>query len=281
MHAVISPLISVEELAELLAHPVAPTVLDVRWSLAAGALRSDYLASHIPGAAFIALDTDLAAPPGDGGRHPLPDPAAASRAFEAAGVQVDRPVVVYDGRDSSAAARAWWVLRWLGHSDVRVLDGGFDAWARAALPVASGEHPIEAGLFAGLPGALPVASVAEVLDAEHSGLVLVDARAGERYRGENEPIDPVAGHIPGAVNAPTLANVDKDGHFLPAPVLLDRFNDLGIGDGAQIAAYCGSGVTACHTLLALERAGIGGAKLFPESWSGWITDPDRPIATGP
>lgn len=278
-----NPLISVEELAELLAHPVAPALLDIRWSLmdpAAGHIA--YLAGHLPGAAFVSMEDDLAEHADHRGRHPLPTPTAAAAAFARAGVHTDRPVVVYDAKDSTAAARAWWMLRWLGHTDVRVLDGGFQAWERAGLPVATGTHSVEPGDFVGLPGAMPLVSVSEVLDAASSGLTLVDARAAERYRGETEPIDPVAGHIPGAVNAPTFGNVDADGHFLPAAVLADRFTSVGLspGSGSDIAAYCGSGITACHTLLAMERAGITGAALFPESWSGWITDPSRPIATG-
>lgn len=273
------PLITVEELVELLAHPIAPAVLDVRWSLNGPVGKDDYLASHIPGASFVDLDAVLAGPPGERGRHPLPDPAEAAAALRDAGVDIERPVVVYDARDSSASARAWWVLRWLGHEDVRVLDGGFAAWIRAELPVAEGTHFVPQGDFVGLPGAMPIISVGEASAVVDTGLVLVDARSAERYRGESDPVDPVAGHIPGAVSLPTLRHVDADGHFLPAAVLADQFERAGVTSGAPVAAYCGSGVTACHTVLALEIVGTQAA-LFPESWSGWITDPTRPVATG-
>ena len=274
----VRPLISVEELVELLAHPIAPAVLDVRWTLMGPPAKDAYLQSHIPGAAFVDLDSALAAPPGEQGRHPLPDPVAAAAALRDAGVDIERPVVVYDAKDSSASARAWWILRWLGHEDVRVLDGGFAAWTRAELPVAEGVHFIAQGDFVGLPGAMPIMTMEEAAVVVESGTVLIDARTAERYRGESEPIDPVAGHIPGALSLPTASHVDPDGHFLPAAVLADQFERAGVTGEAPIAAYCGSGVTACHTLLALEVAGHRGA-LFPESWSGWITDPDRPVAT--
>ena len=271
------PLITVEELVELLAHPVAPAVLDVRWSLMGPSGRESYLDGHIPGAAFVDLDEVLAGPPGAAGRHPLPDPADTAAALRAAGVDVERPVVVYDAKDSSASARAWWILRWLGHLDVRVLDGGFAAWTRAELPVAVGAHFVAEGDFIGLPGAMPVMTVEEVAGIAESDVVLVDARTEERYRGDHEPVDPVAGHIPGALNLPTLRHVDSDGHFLPTAVLADQFEMAGV-KGGRIGAYCGSGVTACHTILALEIVGHYAA-LFPESWSGWITDAQRPIAT--
>ena len=203
--------------------------------------------------------------------------------------------MVYDDGDSTIAARAWWMLRYFGHDQVRVLDGGFRAWAAAGQPVTADEPDVAAGDFAADPGHLPMLDAAGAAAVARSG-VLLDARAGERYRGETEPIDPVAGHIPGAVSAPTAGNVARDGRFLPPAGLRRRFAKLGIaagpapggaaaatapGDAAPaVGAYCGSGVTAAHEVLALTLAGIPAA-LYVGSWSGWTADPSRPVATGP
>ncbi|GAB3480925.1 sulfurtransferase [Amycolatopsis cihanbeyliensis] len=228
---------------------------------------------------FADLDTDLAAPPGAGGRHPLPDMADFEAAMRGLGVCEGHPVVCYDQRDSIVAARLWWMLRYCGHVDVRVLDGGYEAWMRAGLPVRTGdEEAARPGDFRAEPGALPVVTAEEAAAIARGGFLL-DARAGERYRGELEPIDPVAGHIPGAVSAPSIDNVDTEGYFRSAERLRERFAALGIDQEAEVATYCGSGVTAAHEVLALHMAGFR-AGLYAGSWSDWIQDPAREIATG-
>ncbi len=228
---------------------------------------------------YVDLDRELAGPAGSGGRHPLPDPEAFGAAMRRAGVAADTPVVVYDGGQGWAAARAWWLLRWTGHPNVRVLDGGLAAWtASDGALTAERVIPLE-GDFKPNPGGLGL------LDADAAALraregVLLDARAGERYRGEVEPIDPVGGHIPGALSAPTTENVGPDGRFLPADALRERFGALGASKGAPVGVYCGSGVSGAHEVLALEVAGIE-SDLYAGSWSHWCTDPSRPVATGP
>jgi thiosulfate/3-mercaptopyruvate sulfurtransferase len=271
-------LITVPELAGAMG---SFTLLDVRWRLGGPPGRELYGAGHIPGAAFVDLDGDLAAPPGAGGRHPLPATADFETAMRRAGVRDDRPVVVYDDADATAAARAWWLLRYFGHPSVRVLDGGFRAWSAAGRPVAP-PAPEQAGVsgdFTARPGHLGLLDADAAAGRARTGLLL-DARAGERYRGEVEQVDPVAGHIPGAVSAPTSENVNPDGTFKPAADLAARFAALGAVAGRPVAAYCGSGVTAAHEVLALTQAGIP-ADLYVGSWSNWITDPARPVATGP
>ncbi len=271
------------ELRELLAAGPDVAVLDVRWSLTGPPGREAYEQGHPPGAFFVDLDAELAAAPGRAGRHPLPDQGDFAAAMRRAGVGNRRAVVVYDQRDATSAARAWWLLRDCGHEDVRVLDGGYDGWVAAGLPVENGPgRPPEPGDFACSPGRLPVLSADEASALARCG-VLLDARATERYRGDAEPVDPVAGHVPGAVCAPTAANLGADGRLLPAGVLRERFARLGVEPGVEVGAYCGSGVTAAHQLLALEVAGIRGA-LWPGSWSEWVAEPgrtDRPVATGP
>ena len=280
-------LVSVGALAAELAEGPTPVLLDVRWRLGGPPGIESYRRGHLPGAVFADLDRDLAGPPGPAGRHPLPDPAAFQAAMRAAGVSQDRPVVVYDDGDATIAARGWWTLRYFGHEDVRVLDGGYRAWAGAAprsLEVTTTEPAPAPGDFIAKPGRLPVLDAAGAQAAARTGLLL-DARAGERYRGETEPADPVAGHIPGAVSAPTIGNVNPDGTFRDAAELTARFAALGAvaGHGAQggapVGAYCGSGVTAAHEVLALTLAGIPAA-LYVGSWSNWIADPARPVATG-
>jgi len=273
-------LITAPELAAALAGPQPPAVLDVRWQLGGPPGAQEYAAGHIPGAHYLDLDTELASAPGGphGGRHPLPDPQVLGAALRRAGVRADREVVVHDAANSTAAARAWWLLRWAGHRRVRVLDGGLAAWSAAGLALEQQPAPEEAGDFTPAPGALPT------LDADRAaalarGGVLLDARAGERYRGEVEPVDPRAGHIPGALSAPTAENLRADGRFLPAAALAERFAALGVKDGSEVGVYCGSGVTAAHQLLALHLAGVDGA-LYPGSWSEWSSQSDRPVATG-
>jgi thiosulfate/3-mercaptopyruvate sulfurtransferase len=193
-----------------------------------------------------------------------------------AGVTKGRPVVVYDDTSGLAAARAWWLLRHHGHDDVRVLDGGWTAWLQDGHPAESGETVVEPGDFTlSGPGTMPVVEADGVLDVD----VLIDARAAERYAGETEPVDPVAGHIPGAVNVPTTENLDERGRFRPPARLRETYARVGADTATSVAAYCGSGVTAAHDLLALDVAGISAA-LYPGSWSGWITDPERPVELG-
>lgn len=253
-------------------------MLDVRWELD-GPRRDDYLAGHIPGAAFIDLDADLAEPPGAGGRHPLPRGERFGAAMRRAGVRARRPVVVYDAATSMAAARAWWLLRYFGHPEVSVLDGGLAAWVAAGQPVASGPERLEAGDFTERAGGMPCLG-ADGAAALARRAVLLDARAPERYRGEQEPIDPVAGHIPEARNLPTAHNVDNAGRFLDPARLRAQFARAGVSQDLEVGAYCGSGVAAAHEVLALELAGFRGA-LYVGSWSDWISDPGRPVATGP
>jgi thiosulfate/3-mercaptopyruvate sulfurtransferase len=285
-------LISAGELARALSEGRPPSLLDVRWKLGGPPGEETYAAGHLPGAIFTSLDDDLAAPAGSGdtpsgGRHPLPGPDAFTAAMRCLGVRGDRPVVVYDDADSMAAARAWWLLRYFGHPSVRVLDGGFRAWAAAGLPVERGElaEAAEFGGFTAEPGHMPLLDADGAMALARDG-VLLDARAAERYRGEVEPVDPVAGHIPGAVSAPTAHNVNPDGTFRSPGELAARFAGLGIAAPAASSpappagAYCGSGVTAAHEVLALALAGIPAA-LYAGSWSEWITDPRRPVATGP
>ncbi|MGW3497594.1 sulfurtransferase [Streptomyces sp. NPDC001020] len=277
-------IISASELASDLAGPRPPTLLDVRFQMtvatAAGAApfdgRAVYADGHIPGAVYVDLDRDLAGPPGSAGRHPLPDTERFGAAMRAAGVSSDRPVVVYDGGQGWAAARAWWMLRWTGHPDVRVLDGGLAVWDG---PLATGIEEPTPGDFRPMPGALPLLDADGAAALARTGLLL-DARAGERYRGEVEPIDPVAGHIPGAVSAPTMQNVTRSGHFLPATELAERFKALGVTEGTEVGVYCGSGVSAAQQVLALAIAGIPAA-LYVGSWSEWSADARRPVAVGP
>jgi thiosulfate/3-mercaptopyruvate sulfurtransferase len=195
-----------------------------------------------------------------------------------AGVSNGRPVVVYDATGGLAAARAWWLLRYFGHPAVRLLDGGLTAWTAAGRPLESGRRAVDPGDFLARPGGMPVLDAAQAAELARRG-VLLDARAPERFRGDQEPIDPVAGHIPGAVNVPTTQNLADSARFLDADRLRERFAAAGVGPEVGVGAYCGSGVTAAHEVLALEVAGFPAA-LYPGSWSEWITDPTRPVATG-
>jgi thiosulfate/3-mercaptopyruvate sulfurtransferase len=271
--------------------PRRPTVLDVRWDLTRGPRPDLYAAGHLPAAAFIDLDRDLAAAVGDGrrGRHPLPDPETFAAAMRAAGVDSRRPVVVYDDAGATIAARAWWLLRHYGHRDVAVLDGGLSAWTAAGHPLQTGSMAPEAGRpeaapragdFTGRPGHMATldADGAAALAAAPDG-VLLDARQSERYRGDSEPVDPRAGHIPGARNRSTSDNVGPDGRLLSRSQLSAAFARVGAVAGARVGAYCGSGVTAAHEVLALELVGIEAA-LYPGSWSEWVADPARPAHTG-
>jgi thiosulfate/3-mercaptopyruvate sulfurtransferase len=260
-------------------------VLDCRFDLQnPGAGRSAYLAGHIPGARYADLNKDLSAPVGPKtGRHPLPTPQEFAATLGRLGIGNDAQVVAYDATGGSFAARAWWMLRWVGHRAVAVLDGGLRAWTEAGGELETTEPkppPRAARPFSPQVDAAAVIGAAQVVaqlsDPER---LIVDARAPERFTGAVEPIDAVAGHIPGAVNHPFTANLAEDGRFLPASELQRRWGKrLGGLDPAKVAAMCGSGVTACHNLLSLQVAGFHGAKLYAGSWSEWIKDPSRPVA---
>ncbi|GGJ77568.1 sulfurtransferase [Pilimelia anulata] len=274
-------LVDAETLAGALAAPVPPTVLDVRWRLAGPPGEKDYRAGHVPGAVFVDLDTAWCGRPGAGGRHPLPDPAALERELRAAGVRAGHPVVVYDAGDGLASARAWWTLRWAGHADVRVLDGGFAAWSVAGGEITDAVPTPPPGDVTVTPGNLPVldADAAAALAAAPAG-VLLDVRAAERYRGVSEPVDPVAGHIPGAANLPITGVHAPSGGYAAVDDLRAAFAAAGVRPDEPVAAYCGSGVTAAQAILALHLAGRPDAALYVGSWSEWVADPARPVATG-
>ncbi len=278
-------LVSVESLAaELTSDPSrGPVLLDARWRLGGPPGIGSYRQGHLPGAVFVDLDQVLAAPPGLAGRHPLPDAESFQAAMRAAGVGPDRSVVLYDDGDCMPAARGWWVLRYFGHSGVRVLDGGFRAWVSAGQPVTTAESVPVPGDFTARPGHMPVLDAAAAQTIARTGRLL-DVRTPERYRGETEPVDPVAGHIPGALNAPVAANMSPDGTFKSPAELADYFAGFGViapGEPAvgEVGAYCGSGVSAAQEVLALALAGIPAA-LYVGSWSNWVADPGRPVATG-
>jgi thiosulfate/3-mercaptopyruvate sulfurtransferase len=277
------PLIDVDELSSAIRTVTGrPVVLDVRWRLAGPPPAELYGGGHLPGAVGVDLDRDLAAPVGDGrqGRHPLPEPEALQATLRRWGINADGTVVAYDDADGSSAARAWWLLRWAGVASVRVLDGGLAAWTAAGQPLTTQVPVPEPGDVVVRPGAMPVLDAGSAAALAGGGGILLDARAEARYRGEVEPVDPVAGHIPGARSAPTSGNVDRDGRFLDPERMRARFAALGARAGAGVGAYCGSGVTAAQEVLALEVAGIPAA-LYPGSWSEWVSDPSRPIETGP
>lgn len=254
-----------------------PVVLDVQFTLT-GDGPSLYAQGHLPGAPFVDLDTVLAGAPGPDGRHPLPDPQVLQAGLRAAGVHDRSRVVVYDQASSLSAARAWWVLRWAGVTDVRVLDGGLAAWRAAGGDLSTAAVRPEPGSVTVRPGSLPVLDAARAAALAAEG-ALVDARAPERFRGEVEPIDPVAGHVPGAVNVPMGDLLEADGRLRPAEQLRARFTEAGVLDAAAVGTYCGSGVTAAHTALALHEVGVDAA-VYIGSWSHWVAEGARPIATG-
>lgn len=241
-----------------------------------------YQESHLPGARYAHLDQDLSSPiTPTTGRHPLPDPARLARRLGEWGIGPRTQVVAYDGAGGMlAAARLWWLLRWLGHSAVAVLDGGFPAWQQAGWPLTTELPQVEPQVFEGRPNDQLWLTTAQVM-ALPPGQTLLDARGAARFRGEMEPIDPVAGHIPGALNLPTEEHLTANGHFLPPAELRARFAAV-LGECAPttVVHNCGSGVTACHNLLAMEIAGLSGSRLYAGSWSEWIRDPNRPVATG-
>ncbi|HKP21575.1 MAG TPA: sulfurtransferase [Thermoleophilaceae bacterium] len=269
------PLISTGRLRELLDDPRI-AIVDCRWRLGEpGAGQPLWREGHIPGAAFLDLDRDLAAPPGDGGRHPLPSAEAFQASARRAGIRADSLVVAYDEAGEGGAARLWWLLHHFGHDNVTVLDGGLRAWREEGGELRAGKEEIEPGDFTAARPRDDIVS-AEELRAGSSGdrggggahRVLLDARAAERFRGEVEPVDPVAGHIPGAVNVP-FAELAPGGRFLPPDELRARLEAAGVGPCGDAVAYCGSGVTAAVAVLAAEVAGIGPVRLYPGSWSEW------------
>ncbi|KAE8763495.1 sulfurtransferase [Georgenia thermotolerans] len=277
-------LVTAEELACELAGPRPPVLLDVRWALGAPHGGAAYRAGHLPGAVFVDLETELAAPPTPAaGRHPLPAPADLQAAARRWGVRDGDRVVAYDAVGGTSAARVWWLLRWAGLADIRLLDGGLTAWRDGGLPLETGEvRPAEGDVVlplvaSGRPG-MPTVD-ADGAAAWPAAGVLLDARAGERFRGEVEPVDPRAGHVPGARSAPTTDNLTPAGTFRPAAELAARFAALGVDGAAPVAVYCGSGVTAAHEVAALASLGLPAA-LYPGSWSQWSADPARPAATG-
>jgi thiosulfate/3-mercaptopyruvate sulfurtransferase len=282
-----TPLISAAELIDRHVDRLDDVVLiDCSFDLAQpGAGRAAFAQAHLPGAVYAHLDEDLSsARTGRNGRHPLPDRALLAHKLGAWGVAPGRAVVVYDRSGGMYAARAWWLLRWLGHAAVAVLDGGFDAWQRAGGAVQAGEAvaPAMAGATPYPAGPAAMATIdAEALGLSLGRVCLVDARAPERYRGDVEPLDPVAGHIPGALNRLFKDNLAVDGGFLPPEVLRAAWAPLiGATPAAEVVHQCGSGVTACHNILAMEVAGLGSSRLYAGSWSEWCADPARPVARG-
>lgn len=286
-HTHYTTLISADNLAERLSTaPGSVLVFDCGFDLAnPGAGEQAYAAGHIPGARYLHLDRDLSGvKTGKNGRHPLPERDALVETFAKQGLKPNQQVVAYDAQGSMYAARLWWLLRWLGHDSVAVLDGGMQAWQAAGqnvdttAPAAAARGDFKAG-----------APLAVTVDAQHvlanlktGGQVIVDARAPDRYRGENETIDPVGGHIPGALNRFFKDNLTADGRFKSAHTLRDEFSAvMGSKQPEHVVLQCGSGVTACHNALAMEVAGLHGSALYAGSWSEWCADPSRPVATGP
>jgi thiosulfate/3-mercaptopyruvate sulfurtransferase len=280
---VFNTLIPTEQLAQHLDSPDW-VIFDCRFTLTdPEAGRRAYASGHIPGARYAHLDADLSSPPtAVTGRHPLPDPQVLAEKLGAWGVGPHTQVVVYDDSFGSMAVRLWWLLRWLGHDAVALLDGGLPKWQRQKHPV-SGELPvIKPQQFAATPNRNIWVDVAEVEAARHDrSRLLVDARPEMRFTGEIEPLDKVAGHIPCSCNWSFEENLDMDGTLLPADELREAYDKLlGGRDPASVIHTCGSGVTACHNILAMEAAGLTGSRLYPGSWSEWITDPARPVETG-
>lgn len=267
----VRPIISASELSAILARRDLK-IFDVRWYLAdPDAGRVEYGDGHIPGAVFVDLDSDLSGGNGPG-RHPLPTPREFTETLRRFGLDKDHHVVVYDASAGATAARMWWMLRSAGHERVQVLDGGLVAWRAGGHPTTTAEPVVKRGHFPSITDWTGVIDAERV--AEWSGPV-IDSRASDRYRGEHEPVDSAAGHIPGAINLPFAENLGEQTPTFDADVIASRFEGL-----REPAVYCGSGVTACHNLLAMELAGVEGAVLYAGSWSDWSADPSRPVATG-
>jgi thiosulfate/3-mercaptopyruvate sulfurtransferase len=271
-----NPLITADELREALSSGELPVVLDVRSGHAG---RAAFLAAHLPTAVYVDLQADLSGPGSpQEGRTPLPAAELLQEAMRAWGISSARPVVVYDDARGLTAARAWWLLRWAGHPQVRLLDGGLSAWRAAGGEISTELAAPTRGHVTVRTGSLPVWTAADVIALPATG-VLVDAREPARYSGHAELLDPVAGHIPGAISVPTTGNLAGDGRFLSSAELRARFRENGVEGRDPIVVYCGSGVTAAHELVALQVAGLEGV-MYPPSWSGWIADPARPVVTG-
>lgn len=271
-------LITTDELRARLDEP-GLVIFDCRFSLAdvdSGA--NAYAAAHIPGASYVNLDEHLSATwePGKTGRHPLPEREDFAGTLGGFGLAPEDDVVIYDDGPGAFAARMWWMLRWLGHADVAVLDGGFRAWQAEGHPVST---DIPARARTTFPVREPLTRVVSAGEVATTRDLLLDARGADRFRGENETIDPVAGHIPGAVNAPFTDNLADGPRMKPAELLLAQFTGLGVKSGTDTICYCGSGVTAAHNILAMVHAGFDEPALYPGSWSEWITDPTRPVST--
>lgn len=278
----VDPLVSAEWLASRLGDPNVRPV-DVRWYLTEpGRGRADYEAGHIPGAPYLDVDGDLAAPRGSGpGRHPLPTPERFAAAAARAGIGPDTHVVAYDASGGAYAARLWWLLRYFGHTRVSVLDGGWPAWQAGGYPTDLAAPAVAPAEFVAVPQPNMVVD-ADAVDQlrRRERALLLDARATERYEGRAEPIDSQAGHIPGARSAPYAGNLRADGTLKPADELRERYLALGADAAEQVVCYCGSGVTAAHTIFALHLAGRDDGLLYEGSWSDWSSDPTRPVATG-
>ena len=278
-------LVSCDWLASHLTDPDV-RVADTRWSLVEKDKgRTAYREAHVPGAVFLDVDTDLAAPPGQGpGRHPLPAPATFAAAMSRAGIGRGTHVVAYDFGDASTAARLWWLLRYFGHERASVLDGGMARWLAEGRPVESHVPAVAAATFTAVPRPEMVTDAAAVdrLRVDPRALV-IDVRMAERYEGRREPIDPLAGHVSGARSRPYPSNVKStdDPRFLPVGELRAAFEQLGAGNAERVTCYCGSGVNACQTVFALELAGLRNALLYEGSWSDWCSVPSRAMATGP
>lgn len=277
-------LVSTDVLAAMLDDP-ALVICDVRHDLGrAEAWGEDqYRAGHVPGARFVHLDRMLSAPlTGTNGRHPLPTPEVAAATFARLGIADGKQVVAYDQGPGAYASRLWWMLRWLGHNAVAVLDGGFAKWNAEKRPLETAERPFARAAFT-VSNVIPHVNASGVrASIARRALLLVDARGPERYRGEVEPLDPVAGHIPGARNRPFTSNLDASGTFKSPATLRAEWDAVLAGTSAELVVHqCGSGVTACHNLLAMEVAGLHNTRLYPGSWSEWCADPSRPVVRGP
>jgi thiosulfate/3-mercaptopyruvate sulfurtransferase len=284
-HTHYTTLISATNLAELAATPGSVLIFDCRFDLAAPeAGEAAYAEGHIPGAQYLHLDRDLSgAKTGTNGRHPLPERAELVAKLASFGLNEGQQVVAYDAQGGMYASRLWWLLRWLGHDSVAVLDGGLPAWEAAGKPLEKDTPPASAGTFkAHKPLQVTIDAQAIERSIGTRDHLLIDARAADRYRGENETLDAVGGHIPGALNHFFKNNLSAEGRFKTAHELRDAFSALiGTTPADRIVLQCGSGVTACHNALAMEIAGLHGAALYPGSWSEWSSDPGRPVATGP
>ncbi len=271
-------LISTAELHASLDNGEPVRLLDVRWELGRSDGHGRYLKGHLPSAVYVDLDTELSAPAGPEGRHPLPSPRVFEALAKGWGINDGDTVVAYDAAGGAAAARAWWLLRHAGFGNVRLLDGGLQAWQADGGALESGQVTPVPGSVSLSWGHMPVVDMAGVPAFAAEG-VLIDARAPERFRGESEPIDPQAGHIPGAINIPASGNLDANGHYLLVPELRQRFQAAGVDSSKPVGTYCGSGIYASAQVAALAMAGIEAA-LYPGSWSQWSSTPGQPVATG-